>query len=627
LTQAAAASAITGATLSVGAITNANSATVAAGSVISQSPLGGASVPPGTSVALTVSIGPANVTVPGVVGLTQAAATSAITGATLSVGAITNANSATVPAGSVISQNPLAGASVAPNSAVALTISLGPAATAVPTVQVNVSSDGTGPRTTPAFSTTTPGELLIALVASDGPPIGANTQTLTISGGGLAWSRLQRAATARGVAEIWTATAPGVLTGVSVTSTQSVATINGLPANQALTVLAFTGAGGVGASANTGATTGAPRINVVTQGAGSVIYGVGVDFDRAVARTVPAGQTKVHEFLAPSGDTMWMQSLNAPTGAAGSTATLNDTAPSTDQWNFAAVEILSGAPPVPVAVPDVVGVTQASATTAITTAGLTVGTITSANSATVPAGSVISESPLAGTSVPTGSAVALVVSLGPAPAGPAVDASASSDGTGTRTTPAFSTTVAGDVLVAFAASDEPGVGVNNQNLTISGAGLVWTRVARAATSRGVSEIWTATAAGVLTNVTVSSAQSVKLVNGLPVNQSLTVIAFKGATGIGASNVASALTGAPRVTLVAQAAGSAIFGVGNDFDQAVARTLPAGQTKVHEFLAPTGDTMWVQSLNAATTAAGVTVTLNDTAPVANQWNFAIVEIKR
>ena len=70
-----------------------------------------------------------------------------------------------------------------------------------------------------------------------------------------------------------------------------------------------------------------------------MIFGVGIDFDRAIARTVPTGQTKVHEYLAPSGDTMWMQRLDLATGAAGSLATLNDTAPTTDQWNFAIVEI------------------------------------------------------------------------------------------------------------------------------------------------------------------------------------------------------------------------------------------------------------------------------------------------
>jgi PASTA domain len=62
-------------------------------------------------------------------------------------------------------------------------------------------------------------------------------------------------------------------------------------------------------------------------------------------------------------------------------------------------------------VPNVVGLTQAAATTAITNAGLVLGTVTTASSSTVPAGSVISESPIAGTQVNAGSAVNLVVSM------------------------------------------------------------------------------------------------------------------------------------------------------------------------------------------------------------------------
>jgi hypothetical protein len=65
-----------------------------------------------------------------------------------------------------------------------------------------------------------------------------------------------------------------------------------------------------------------------------------------------------------------------------------------------------------VSVPNVVGKTQTAASTTITTAGLTVGTVTMASSSTVPSGDVISESPAAGTVVASGSAVNLVVSSG-----------------------------------------------------------------------------------------------------------------------------------------------------------------------------------------------------------------------
>lgn len=66
-----------------------------------------------------------------------------------------------------------------------------------------------------------------------------------------------------------------------------------------------------------------------------------------------------------------------------------------------------------VAVPDVTGQTEAAATSALTAAGLTVGTVTTATDAVVPAGSVISQTPAGGGTAASGSAVNLVVSTGP----------------------------------------------------------------------------------------------------------------------------------------------------------------------------------------------------------------------
>lgn len=68
---------------------------------------------------------PAQVVVPDVVGLAQADATAAITGLGLVAGTSEAADD-TVPVGSVISQNPGAGASVAPGSTVTITVSTGP---------------------------------------------------------------------------------------------------------------------------------------------------------------------------------------------------------------------------------------------------------------------------------------------------------------------------------------------------------------------------------------------------------------------------------------------------------------------------------------------------------------------
>ena len=70
----------------------------------------------------------------------------------------------------------------------------------------------------------------------------------------------------------------------------------------------------------------------------------------------------------------------------------------------------------PIAVPSVVGMTEAAAQTAITSAGLTVGARTETNSDTVLEGNIISQAPVGGTSVAPGSTVNLVVSLGTVPA-------------------------------------------------------------------------------------------------------------------------------------------------------------------------------------------------------------------
>ena len=124
-TQATAQSAITVATLIVGTVSTAHDAVIPAGSVISQNPVAASLVAPDTAVDLVISSGPAPVAVPNVVNFTQTNAQSAIIAATLTVGSVSQALSATVPSGSVISQNPVAGTSVLPGTSVDLVVSTG----------------------------------------------------------------------------------------------------------------------------------------------------------------------------------------------------------------------------------------------------------------------------------------------------------------------------------------------------------------------------------------------------------------------------------------------------------------------------------------------------------------------
>jgi hypothetical protein len=238
-----------------------------------------------------------------------------------------------VPAGIVLEQSPLANTFVAPGSSVSIVVSSGPAPN--PAVDTMTSSDGSGAQTTLPFNTSGPGEVLVAFAASDGPF--GTPQTLTVSGAGLNWTLVTRANALPGTAEIWRAIAPTPLSSVTVQSIQSMA--GGY--HQSLTVVAFASATNTGAFAGTSASSSTPSVSLVTTAPGSLVFGIGNDWDNAVARTVSPDQTIIHQWIdATSGDTYWVQAFAAPVASAGSTVFLNDTIATTDRWNYAAVEVI-----------------------------------------------------------------------------------------------------------------------------------------------------------------------------------------------------------------------------------------------------------------------------------------------
>jgi beta-lactam-binding protein with PASTA domain len=134
MSEAAAETALNDANLVKGSVTYENSDTVAAGLVIDQDPNSGTSVPCDSEVDLIVSLGPCMADVPDVVGLSEAAAETALNDANLVKGSVTSENSDTVAAGLVISQDPTSGTSAPCDSAVDLVISSGPCMTDVPDV-------------------------------------------------------------------------------------------------------------------------------------------------------------------------------------------------------------------------------------------------------------------------------------------------------------------------------------------------------------------------------------------------------------------------------------------------------------------------------------------------------------
>ena len=98
---------------------------VAAGNVIRTDPEGGTSVAPDQQVKVYVSTGQQMSTVPTLTGLGQDAATSAITGAGLQLGTVTQQNDKDLAAGTVISSTPVDGASVPTGTMVNLVVASG----------------------------------------------------------------------------------------------------------------------------------------------------------------------------------------------------------------------------------------------------------------------------------------------------------------------------------------------------------------------------------------------------------------------------------------------------------------------------------------------------------------------
>jgi len=125
-----------------------HTSTAQKGTVLSTDPASGTKVNQGSTVTLTVSSGPANVTVPSLIGLTQGAAGQALGSAGLNLGNVTSVSSTQFQAGLVVSSNPGTGAPVTPGSSVDIAVSTGPPPTTTTTSTTTTT-------TTPSSSSTT----------------------------------------------------------------------------------------------------------------------------------------------------------------------------------------------------------------------------------------------------------------------------------------------------------------------------------------------------------------------------------------------------------------------------------------------------------------------------------------
>ena len=214
------------------------------------------------------------------------------------------------------------------------------ASAATLTVDVQVTTHQSSPAasiTSPAFSTHQSNEVLIAFLTSDGPNQAGGETFSDVTGGGLTWSLRARANDQPGTAEIWQAVASQALAGVSVTAMRASGSYTG-----AITVVSFSGAdtSRTGATASGGGSTGGPAVSLTTTVGNSWVWGVGSDWSNAAAPVAGSNQTVIDQYLAPAGDTYWVQDQNTVTPNAGTAVTVNDTAPTGDMWDLAAVEVV-----------------------------------------------------------------------------------------------------------------------------------------------------------------------------------------------------------------------------------------------------------------------------------------------
>jgi Glycosyl hydrolases family 16 len=189
------------------------------------------------------------------------------------------------------------------------------------------------------------------------------------------------------------------------------------------------------------------------------------------------------------------------------------------------------------------------------------------------------------------------------------------------TTSAFSTSGKNELLVAFIAADGPSG--STQSLTaVSGGGLSWSRGARADAQPGDVEVWSAWAPARVTSAKLSATLAHGAYPGL-----VTVVSFIAASSqLGAVGGTGAAGGAPGVSVTATAGGSYLYGVAVDWS-AAATPLPAGgQSPLSTFVdGAAAKSFWTQQQTAASAVPGASMTVADTAPTADTWNLAAVEV--
>ncbi|GJL67527.1 MAG: hypothetical protein NPIRA06_01620 [Nitrospirales bacterium] len=325
------------------------------------------------------------VEVPNVVGSTQAKAEETITKANLRVGTVTSAKSVTILPGTIISQDPAAGINVVRRSRIDLVVS----GVEVP--------DVVGRKQADAQKDLTKAGLIIGSVTTVNSSVVAEgrviSQTPTAGTKGAFGSPVDLVVSLG-------ARVPNVV-GLTQAKAQSVITTAGFTVGAVTTAINLTVAPGKVISQKPGAG---------TKAAAGTAVALVVSLGAKVPNVVGLAQADAQKAITTAGLTVGTVTMTNSAGVAVGKVISQNPLAGTNVVPGNAVGLVVS---LGTAVPDVVGLTQSSAQTTLIGAGLTVGTVTGANSETVPTGTVISQIPGAGIKLTPGSSVALVISSGP----------------------------------------------------------------------------------------------------------------------------------------------------------------------------------------------------------------------
>ena len=485
------------------------------------------------------------VVAPDVVAMTQTNAEAALTTAGLTVGTVTRAYSGTVPLDSVISQDPDGGTLVPDGSAVDLVVSDGPAPPdgTPPTVPTGLSATVVGPyQVDLSWTASTDGESGVGgyRVYVDGTDSGVTTAT-TFSVTGLAANTSYSftvsafdnavppnpSAQSNGVSattdvdgqacpcSVWDATTvPAVPASPDGTAYELGVRFRAATDGYVTGIRFYKGAGNTGEHVGNLWTESGTLLATAIFTSETATGWQQVDFASPVP--VTANTIYVASYLAPNGhfsydggffansgvDTGLLYMLQDGENGGNGVFAFGPTSAFPDQTynatNYYVDVVFTDNTGAFVVAPDVVAMTQTNAEAALTTAGLTVGTVTRAYSGTVPLDSVISQDPDGGTLVPDGSAVDLVVSDGPAPP----------DGTPPTVPTGLSATVVGpyQVDLSWTASTDGESGVGGYRVYVDG------------TDSGVTTATTFSVTGLAANTSYSFTVSA-FDNAVPPNPS------------------------------------------------------------------------------------------------------------